>query len=116
MKTRHLTLALMALLAAGCAKELPNGNETLPTGKNTIVVNMPEMTKTALGEATETGVAVVWSAGDEIAVIEGKGTAEKFYSEYTLKELYDEMDKYDFDFLENNFQEIKKKFKKKGLM
>ena len=47
---------------------------------------------------------------------EGKGTAEKFYSEYTLKELYDEMDKYDFDFLENNFQEIKKKFKKKGLM
>ena len=84
MKTRHLTLALMALLAAGCAKELPNGNDTLPTGNNTIVVNMPEMTKTALGEATQTGVAVVWSTGDEIAVIEGKGTEAQKVSTYRL--------------------------------
>ena len=53
---------------------------------------------------------------DSIIGWESKGTAEKFYSVYTIKELYDEMDKYDFDFLENNFQEIKKKFKKKGLM
>ena len=53
---------------------------------------------------------------DSIIGWETNGTALKFYSVYTIKELYDEMDKYDFDFLENNFQEIKKKFKKKGLM
>ena len=83
MKTRiNIMLALLTLIAVGCAKEQPAGEtqNAIAEGR-TIVVNMPEMTKTALGEATQTGVAVVWSAGDEIAVIEGKGTdAQKVFT------------------------------------
>ena len=86
MKTRiNIMLALLTLIAVGCAKEQPAGEtqNAIAEGR-TIVVNMPEMTKTALGEASETGVAVVWSAGDEIAVIEGKGTEAQKVSTYRL--------------------------------
>ena len=78
-------LALLTLIAVGCAKEQPAGEtqNAIADGR-TIVVNMPEMTKTALGEASQTGVAVVWSAGDEIAVIEGKGTDAQKVSTYRL--------------------------------
>ena len=86
MKTRiNITLALLTLIAVGCAKEQPAGdNQNTTAAGKTIVVNMPEITKTALGEASETGVAVVWSAGDEIAVIEGKGTEAQKVSTYRL--------------------------------
>ena len=86
MKTRlNIMLALLTLIAVGCAKEQPAGEtqNAIAEGR-TIVVNMPEMTTTALGEATQTGVAVVWSAGDEIAVIEGKGTEAQKVSTYRL--------------------------------
>ena len=53
MKTRiNIMLALLTLIAVGCAKEQPAGEtqNAIAEGR-TIVVNMPEMTKTALGEA-----------------------------------------------------------------
>ena len=85
MKTRiNIMLALLTLIAVGCAKEQSAGDNHGVAEGRTIVVNMPEMTKTALGEASETGVAVVWSAGDEIAVIEGKGTEAQKVSTYRL--------------------------------
>ena len=74
MKTRNLALAFLALIAAGCAKEQPAGETTSPTEVRTILVNMPEITRTAIGEATDSGVKLVWSKGDQIAVIENKGT------------------------------------------
>ena len=85
MKTRiNIMLALLTLIAVGCAKEQSAGDNHGAAEGRTIVVNMPEMTKTALGEASETGVSVVWSAGDEIAVIEGKGTDAQKVSTYRL--------------------------------
>ena len=84
MKTRNIVLAFLTLMAVGCAKEQPAGNENIPATGKTIVVNMPEMTKVALGEQTQTTASLVWSKGDEIAVIEGKGTSSQKYSVYRL--------------------------------
>lgn len=79
MKTRNTMIAAALVIAAGCAKEIPSEVNNSVQGIRTIEVNMPEMTKTALGDATETGVSVVWSEGDEIAV--GDGTT---YSVFKL--------------------------------
>ncbi len=84
MKTRNILCAFLTLIAVGCAKE-PAGNDNTPaTDKRTITVNMPELTRTAIGDATQTGVSLVWNKGDEIAVIEDKGTAAQKTSTYRL--------------------------------
>lgn len=85
MKTRNILCAFLTLIAVGCVKEneMPSGDKT-PAGGNTITVNMPELTRTAIGDETQTGVSLVWSKGDEIAVIEGKGTETQKHSVYRL--------------------------------
>ena len=84
MKTRNILGAFLTLIAVGCAKEVPTGNN-LPSGNGkTITINMPPMTRTAIGEDTQTGVNLVWSKGDEIAIIEGKGTNAQKSSIYSL--------------------------------
>ena len=86
MKTRNILCAFLTLIAVGCVKEQPAGNEnvTPATGGRTIEVNIPEITRTAIGNETQTGVSLVWSKGDEIAVIEGKGTDAQKVSVYRL--------------------------------
>ena len=75
---------LLVAAAVACMKE-PVFTEDNPAAKGrTIEVSMPEMTRTALGESDQTRVSVVWSKGDEIAVIEGKGTPEQKHSIYRL--------------------------------
>jgi len=85
MKTRNILCAFLTLIAVGCVKEneMPSGDKT-PAGGNTITVNMPELTRTAIGDETQTGVSLVWSKGDEIAIIEGKGTETQKHSVYRL--------------------------------
>lgn len=85
MKTRNILCAFLTLIAVGCVKEneMPSGDKA-PAGGNTITVNMPELTRTAIGDETQTGVSLVWSKGDEIAVIEGKGTETQKHSVYRL--------------------------------
>ena len=86
MKTRNILCAFLTLIAVGCVKEQPAGNENdaPATGGRTIEVNIPEITRTAIGNETSTGVSLVWSKGDEIAVIEGKGTDAQKHSVYRL--------------------------------
>ena len=85
MKTRNILCAFLTLIAVGCVKEneMPSGDKA-PAGSNTITVNMPELTRTAIGDETQTGVSLVWSKGDEIAIIEGKGTEAQKHSVYRL--------------------------------
>lgn len=85
MKTRIILCAFLTLMAVGCVKEneMPAADKT-PAGGNTITVNMPELTRTAIGSSTDTGVSLVWSKGDEIAVIEDKGLETQKYSVYRL--------------------------------
>ena len=85
MKTRNILCAFLTLIAVGCVKEneMPSGDKA-PAGGYTITVNMPELTRTAIGDETQTGVSLVWSKGDEIAVIEGKGTETQKHSVYRL--------------------------------
>lgn len=85
MKTRNILCAFLTLIAVGCVKEneMPSGDKT-PAGGNTITVNMPELTRTAIGDETQTGVSLVWSKGDEIAVIEDKGLETQKHSVYRL--------------------------------
>ena len=85
MKTRNMLCAFLTLIAVGCVKEneMPSGDKT-PAGGNTITVNMPELTRTAIGDETQTGVSLVWSKGDEIAVIEDKGLETQKHSVYRL--------------------------------
>ena len=85
MKTRNMLCAFLTLIAVGCVKEneMPSGDKA-PAGGNTITVNMPELTRTAIGDETQTGVSLVWSKGDEIAIIEGKGTEAQKHSVYRL--------------------------------
>ena len=75
---------LLVAAAVACMKE-PVFTEENPAAKGrTIEVSMPEMTRTALGESDQTRVSVVWSKGDEIAVIENKGTSQQKHSVYRL--------------------------------
>lgn len=85
MKTRNIICAFLTLIAVGCVKEneMPSGDKA-PAGGNSITVNMPELTRTAIGDETQTGVSLVWSKGDEIAIIEGKGTEAQKHSIYRL--------------------------------
>ena len=85
MKTRNILCAFLTLIAVGCVKEQPAGKENAAAGNGkTITVSMPELTRTAIGNETTTGVSLVWSKGDEIAVIEGKGTDVQKHSVYRL--------------------------------
>lgn len=85
MKTRNILCAFLTLIAVGCVKEneMPSGDKA-PAGGNTITVNMPELTRTSIGDETQTGVSLVWSKGDEIAIIEDKGTEAQKHSVYRL--------------------------------
>lgn len=84
MRIRNILCAFLTLIAVGCAKELPTGNDISTGNAKTITVNMPALTRTAIGAETQTGVSLVWSKGDEIAIIEGKGTNAQKYSTYKL--------------------------------
>lgn len=70
--------------AIACTEEPLTENRNPAVVGRTIEVNMPTMTRTALGEGDEKSVSLVWCEGDEIAVIEDKGTANQKHSVYRL--------------------------------
>ena len=86
MKLKNFAQLILLPAVIACNEEIPSGNDTTtpPVTDRTIEVSMPEMTRTALGAGTESSVSVVWSKGDEIAVIEGKGTDAQKHSVYRL--------------------------------
>lgn len=80
MKTKYTAMMLAALfLSAACAKEEKTEKTIVsPDFDGTkIEVGLSALTRTALGEPGTNSVPVVWSTGDEIAVIQGKGTAQQ---------------------------------------
>ena len=86
MKLKNFAQLILLPAVIACNEEIPsvNNTSTPPVTDRTIEVSMPEMTRTALGAGTESSVSVVWSKGDEIAVIEGKGTDAQKHSVYRL--------------------------------
>ena len=86
MKLKNFAQLILLPAVIACNEEIPSGNNTTPPPviDRTIEVSMPEMTRTALGAGTESSVSVVWSKGDEIAVIENKGTEGQKHSIYRL--------------------------------
>lgn len=85
---KKLSMLMMAMLAmASCAKENTQPNEQIGEEHPLLEIGLTS-TKTALGEETSGFFPIVWSEGDEIAVIENMGTgggAQKI-SVYRLKE------------------------------
>lgn len=80
MKTKYTAMMLAALfLSAACAKEEKTEKTIVsPDFDGTkIEVGLSALTRTALGEPGTNSVPVVWSTGDEIAVIQDKGTAQQ---------------------------------------
>lgn len=81
-------MLMMAMLAmASCAKENTQPNEQIGEEHQLLEIGLAS-TKTALGEETSGFFPIVWSEGDEIAVIENMGTGggEQKISVYRLKE------------------------------
>lgn len=67
-------MLMMAMLAmASCAKENTQPNEQIGEEHPLLEIGLTS-TKTALGEETSGFFPIVWSEGDEIAVIENMGT------------------------------------------
>ena len=81
---RKIAYTLLTLAVAACSQKEPVDTIKPSAQGRTIEVSMQEITKTAIGEASQNGVSLVWSTGDEIAVVEGKGTAEQKHSVYRL--------------------------------
>ena len=74
------------LFFVGCEKEI-----VVPANENQVVRKIIEVgihdasTKTALGTESAGKFPVLWSAGDEIAVVENMGLETQKYSVYRLK-------------------------------
>lgn len=67
-------MLMMAMLAmASCAKENTQPNEQIGEEHPLLEIGLTS-TKTELGEETSGFFPIVWSEGDEIAVIENMGT------------------------------------------
>ena len=81
---RKFAYILLSLAAVACSQKEPVDTIKPSAQGRTIEVSMQEITKTTIGETSQNGVSLVWSTGDEIAVIEGKGTAGQKHSVYRL--------------------------------
>lgn len=84
MNTKRIFHAVALLLVlAGCAKE--NAADVEVSEDKVINVFMPDVyTKTAFGTETDGKFPLLWSKGDEIAVIENRGADDQKVSVYTL--------------------------------
>lgn len=83
---KPLVLAMAMIVMASCAKEnLQPNNE--PTGEKALLEIGLASTKTQLGKEDNGFIPIVWSEGDEIAVIENMGVEGKQnVSVYSLRE------------------------------
>lgn len=82
MKKYLLYIAASVFMLAGCAKD---NVQNVNGGNETITVLMPAMTKTAFGAEAEGKLPLLWAAGDEIAVVQGLGTASEKVATYVLE-------------------------------
>lgn len=78
MKKSYLALAVIAVLAVGCAKEYAAENPVVGSSASSeITVSMPAQTRTAFGEESEGIMNVVWSENDQIKVIDATSEPAK---------------------------------------
>lgn len=78
MKKSYLALAVIAVLAVGCAKEYAAENPVVGSSASSeITVSMPAQTRTAFGEESEGIMSVVWSDSDQIKVIDATSEPAK---------------------------------------
>ena len=73
---RYFNIAVAALVIAGCAKENNPSEDVQPVIRKTIEVGL-DATKTSLGTEVAGTFPVLWSEGDEIAVVENMGVEGK---------------------------------------
>ena len=73
---RYFNIAVAALVIAGCAKENNPSGDIQPVVRKTIEVGL-DATKTSLGTEVDGKFPVLWSEGDEIAVVDNMGVAGK---------------------------------------
>lgn len=73
---RYFNIAVAALVIAGCAKENNPSGDIQPVVRKTIEVGL-DATKTSLGTEVAGNFPVLWSEGDEIAVVDNMGVAGK---------------------------------------
>lgn len=73
---RYFNIAVAALVIAGCAKENNPSGDVQPVIRKTIEVGL-DATKTSLGTEVAGTFPVLWSEGDEIAVVDNMGVAGK---------------------------------------
>ncbi len=89
MVMRKFCLLIAAImLLAGCSKEMqPESiDEAQQVIRTTLEVGLDNAaTRTALGTELSGKFPVVWTDGDEIAVVENMGTAAQHYTTYRLK-------------------------------
>lgn len=78
-------LAMAMIVMASCAKENVQPNNE-PTGEKALLEIGLASTKTQLGKEDNGFFPIVWSEGDEIAVIENMGVEGQNVSVYRLKE------------------------------
>lgn len=78
-------LAMAMIVMASCAKENVQPNNE-PTGEKALLEIGLASTKTQLGKEDNGFFPIVWSEGDEIAVIENMGVEGQTVSVYRLKE------------------------------
>lgn len=82
---RYFNIAVAALVIAGCAKENNPSGDVQPVIRKTIEVGL-DATKTSLGTEVAGTFPVLWSEGDEIAVVENMGVeGQQNCSVYRLK-------------------------------
>lgn len=82
---RYFNIAVAALVIAGCAKENNPSEDVQPVIRKTIEVGL-DATKTSLGTEVAGTFPVLWSEGDEIAVVENMGVqGQQNCSVYRLK-------------------------------
>ena len=78
MKKSYLALAVIAVLAVGCAKEYAAENPVVGSSASSeITVSMPAQTRTAFGEESGSIMNVVWSENDQIKVIDATSEPAK---------------------------------------
>ena len=73
---RYFNIAVAALVIAGCAKENNPSGDIQPVVRKTIEVGL-DATKTSLGTEVDGTFPVLWSEGDEIAVVDNMGVEGK---------------------------------------
>lgn len=82
---RYFNIAVAALVIAGCAKENNPSGDIQPVVRKTIEVGL-DATKTSLGTEVAGTFPVLWSEGDEIAVVDKMGVeGQQNCSVYRLK-------------------------------